>query len=110
MTLGEKQRKFSKMLAELILWAYEQGYEIAIGEVYRTPEQAALNAKKGSGIKNSLHTMCLAADLNLFKDDVYLTRTEDHTELGKHWEEMGGSWGGRFGDGNHYSLEHNGIK
>ena len=110
MTLGEKQRKFSKMLAELILWAYEHGYEIAIGEVFRTPEQAAFNAANGKGIKNSLHTQCLAADLNLFKDGVYLTKTEDHKELGEHWESMGGAWGGRFNDGNHYSLEHEGRK
>ena len=110
MTLGQKQRKFSKMLAELILWAYEHGYEITIGEVFRTAEQAAINASKGTGIKNSLHTLCLAADLNLFKDGMYLTKTEDHTELGLQWESMGGSWGGRFNDGNHYSLEHEGRK
>ncbi len=106
MTLGQKQRQFSKMLAELILWAYEHGYEIAIGEVFRTPEQAALNAEKGKGIKNSLHTLCLAADLNLFKNGIYLTKTEDHKELGEHWESMGGTWGGRFSkpDGNHYQY------
>ena len=110
MTLGEKQRKFSKMLAELILWAYEQGYEITMGEVLRTKEQAALNASRGRGIKASLHCYCLAADLNLFKDGVYLTKTEDHKELGEKWESMGGSWGGRFRDGNHYSLEWEGKK
>ena len=101
MSLSDKQHKFTKMLAELILWAYEQGYTISMGEVFRTKEQAELNAKKGSGIANSLHTMCLAADLNLFKDGVYLTKTEDHTLLGEHWESMGGTWGGRFNDGNH---------
>jgi hypothetical protein len=26
------------------------------------------------------------------------------------WESIGGSWGGRFNDGNHYSLEHRGMK
>jgi uncharacterized protein YcbK (DUF882 family) len=106
MTLGEKQRKFSKMLAQLILWAYDSGYEITFGEVYRTPEQAALNAKKGTGIANSLHTKCLAADLNLFKDGMYLTKTEDHAALGAQWESMGGTWGGRFPkpDGNHYEY------
>ena len=110
MTLGDKQRKFSKMLAELILWAYEQGYEITMGEVFRTKEQAALNASRGKGIADSLHCYCLAADLNLFKDGVYLTKTEDHKELGEKWESMGGSWGGRFRDGNHYSLEWEGKK
>ena len=34
MTLGEKQRAFSKALAQLILYAYEQGYEISMGAVW----------------------------------------------------------------------------
>lgn len=110
MTLGEKQRLFVKMLSDLIRWAYEQGYELTLGEAYRTPEQAALNASKGIGIAKSLHTERLAIDLNLFKDGAYLQTTEDHKPLGEFWESMGGTWGGRFKDGNHYSLEHEGRK
>jgi hypothetical protein len=49
-------------------------------------------------------------DLNLFKDGKYLALTEDHKPLGEWWESQGGAWGGRFNDGNHYSLEHEGIK
>lgn len=109
-TLGEKQREFPLMVAALITWAYEHGYEITFGEAYRTPEQAALNAANGSGVANSLHTQRLAIDLNLFKDGVYLTDTKDHEPLGLEWERLGGSWGGRFGDGNHYSIEHGGIR
>jgi len=112
MTLGDKQREFTLMLAGLITWAYDQGYELTFGEVYRTPEQAAWNAAHGVGIVNSLHTKRLAADLNLFKDGVFLTTTEAHRPLGEKWESMGGSWGGRFTkpDGNHYSLAHEGVK
>jgi hypothetical protein len=62
MTLGQKQRLFSKMVAELILWAYGEGFELTFGEAYRTPEQAALNAAKGLGIKRSLHCDRLAID------------------------------------------------
>ena len=29
MTYGDKRRLFSKLFAELILWAVEQGYEVA---------------------------------------------------------------------------------
>ncbi|MEM8325646.1 M15 family peptidase, partial [Morganella morganii] len=68
MTLGEKQRKFTRMIADLIIFAYDNGYELTFSEAYRTPEQAALNAKSGAGIKNSLHTQRLAVDFNLFKD------------------------------------------
>ncbi|HEK2745614.1 M15 family metallopeptidase [Proteus mirabilis] len=110
MTLGEKQRKFTRMIADLIIFAYDNGYELTFSEAYRTPEQAKLNAKSGAGIKNSLHTQRLAVDFNLFKNGVYLTKTSDHQLLGEYWESIGGTWGGCFNDGNHYSLEHNGVK
>lgn len=113
MTLSEKQQLFTKLTAQLILWADEKGYRLTFGEAYRTPEQAALNAKKGSGISNSLHTQRLAVDLNLFINGVYQTRTEAYAPLGEYWESIGGSWGGRFKsnpDGNHFSLEHNGVR
>lgn len=110
MTLGQKQRLFTRMLADLIRFAYEHGYELTVGEAYRTPEQAALNAASGKGIANSLHTVRLAIDLNLFKDGQFLQTTEDHKPLGEFWESIGGAWGGRFRDGNHYSLEWEGRK
>lgn len=110
MTLGDKQRRFTRMVALLIQYAYEIGYELTFAEAYRTPEQAQRNAEAGTGIANSLHTDRLAVDFNLFKDGRYLTETEDHRKLGEFWESIGGSWGGRFGDGNHYSLSHGGRK
>jgi uncharacterized protein YcbK (DUF882 family) len=112
MTLGEKQRDFTLLVAELIRWTYEQGFELTFGEAYRTPEQAALNAKTGAGIANSLHTKRLAIDMNLFIDGIYQTQTEAYRPLGEKWEAMGGSWGGRFSkpDGNHFSLEHEGVR
>ncbi|AUZ65662.1 M15 family metallopeptidase [Citrobacter sp. CFNIH10] len=113
MTLGEKQQLFTVMIGNLIHWAEEKGYRLTFGEAYRTPEQAALNAKKGSGISNSLHTQRLAVDFNLFINGQYMTRTEDYRPLGEFWESIGGSWGGRFKsnpDGNHFSLEHNGVR
>lgn len=110
MTLSEKQALFTVKIAQLINWADEHGYRLTFGEAYRTPEQAALNAKAGKGIKNSLHTQRLAVDFNLFKNGVWLTKSTDHLPLGEYWESIGGTWGGRFNDGNHYSLEHNGVK
>ncbi|MDT2035562.1 M15 family metallopeptidase [Providencia rettgeri] len=110
MTLSEKQALFTVMIAKLICWADEHGYRLTFGEAYRTPEQAAANAKSGKGIKNSLHTQRLAVDFNLFKNGVWLTKSTDHQPLGEYWESIGGTWGGRFNDGNHYSLEHNGVK
>lgn len=111
MTLGSKQRKFTLMIAQLIQWAYEQGYELTVGDAYRDPRlHGQVGEKKGYGSAVSLHKQRLAMDLNLFKDGKFLTTTEDHLPLGEKWESMGGSWGGRFNDGNHYSLEHEGRK
>lgn len=111
-TLGQKQRRFTLLVAKLIEYAYSQGYELSFGEAYRTPEQAAANAKSGKGIANSLHCDRLAIDLNLFKDGTYLTSSESHRPLGEFWESLDPNcaWGGRFGDGNHYSYMHGGRK
>ncbi len=112
MKLSEKQAVFAVMVARLILWADEHGFRVTFGEAYRTPEQAALNAKKGSGIANSLHTQRLAVDLNLFVNGDYQTQSAAYLPLGEFWESIGGSWGGRFKkpDGNHFSLEHDGVR
>lgn len=109
-TLVDLQNKFALMTAQLINKANELGYQVSLGEAYRTPEQAALNAKKGTGIKKSLHTERLAIDINLFKNGQYLALADDHRPLGEWWESIGGAWGGRFGDGNHYSLAYGGRK
>jgi len=101
-SLGEKQRDFMWMISLLIQRAYELGYEMSAGDFW---------AKDGHS-KMSCHYIRLAADINLFKDGVYLTETADHEELGIFWEALGGTWGGRFSspDGNHYSIEHEGRK
>ncbi|EHK1051011.1 M15 family metallopeptidase, partial [Escherichia coli] len=110
--LSEKQQLFAVMIADLIHWAQEHGYRLTFGEAYRTPEQAALNAKSGKGIRNSLHTLRLAVDFNLFINGKYQADTDAYRPLGEYWESIGGTWGGRFSraDGNHFSLEHNGVK
>ena len=88
------------MVSRLIRFAYNMGYELTFADAYATTGH----------MENSLHYKRLAVDFNLFKDGRYLTRTEDHAPLGEYWEAIGGTWGGRFNDGNHYSLEHNGVK
>ena len=99
-TLRMKQSRFARLISLLIQYADANGFEITIGDVW---------AKSGH-CKGSLHYKRLALDINLFKNGVYLTTTEAHKPLGEYWESIGGSWGGRFGDGNHYSLEHLGKR
>ena len=115
MKLSEKQAIFTANIARLVVFAYQQGYRLTYGEAWRPPEMAKLNAKSGRGISNSLHTIRLAVDFNLFKDGVFLSATEDHAELGKYWKTLHplNRWGGDFKsrpDGNHYSMEHNGVQ
>ena len=138
-TLGQKQRRFVRLVNKLITFAHDNGYELSFGEAKRSDEQAEINAlgtmgrahlavllaqhdlrplanaisnNAGSGIRNSLHENSLAIDLNLFKDGKYLSETEDHRQLGEYWESLDDDccWGGRFKDGNHYSIAHCGKK
>lgn len=113
MTLGQKQRLFSKLVAQLILWAYDQGYEVTTGDFFRDPRvHGAIGEKKSYSHPKSCHKLKLAGDLNLFKDGKYLDETEDHRPLGEKWESMHPlcCWGGHFNDGNHYSLKHEGMR
>lgn len=115
MTLRQKQSAFTRLVAHLILHAYRQGYELTLGEAYRSPEEAARLEKAGKGIKASLHTQRLAIDLNLFKDGRFLTSSEDYRPLGLWWEQQSTEgyeccWGGTFADGNHFSISHGGRK
>lgn len=111
MTLREKQSKFARMVARLIDKAFELGYEVTLGDAYRDPRlHGGIGVKMGYGHPKSCHKLRLAIDLNLFKNGKFLTTTEDHRQLGEWWESIGGTWGGRFNDANHYSLEHEGMK
>lgn len=95
MTLLQRQQEFMRQLPRLIDKAHELGYEVTGGDLFR-------DARCPYGSKSSRHKVRLAIDLNLFRDGQYLSSTEDHEPLGTWWESVGGIWGGRFEDGNHY--------
>jgi hypothetical protein len=105
LTLREKQSKFVEMVGKLIDFAYSlPDVELTFGETY--------NAQGVGHMRGSLHYIRLAIDLNLFVAGEYRTDTASYEPLGKFWESIGGSWGGRFssGDGNHFSIEHEGRR
>src|SRR5512133_3422564 len=98
--LRDKRALFTRLLAMLINRMIEEGYTPLIGK---------------DGLKHmtgSLHYEGLAADIDLFKGDAYLTLSSDHQQFGKWWESLDVScrWGGRFKkpDGNHYSVTYQG--
>lgn len=102
-TVRQKQQRFARMVAHLIQHANLLGYEVTFGHATRCDDCPV-------GAARSLHKIRLAVDLNLFRNGRYLRSTKAHEPLGVFWEGLGGSWGGRFNDGNHYSLEHGGRK
>jgi len=105
LTLRQKQSKFVLMLGRLFDFISICGYEVTLAVGY-VPPGITTRAKW------SLHHKRLAQDLNLFHHGKYLRTTRAHRRFGLYWESLGGSWGGRFKrkDGNHYSLEHNGVR
>lgn len=113
MGLNTKQARFTFKIASLIVWAREQGYELIGAELFRTPEQAEIYAKKGKGIKNSVHRKKLALDLFLLKDGKITWDTDDYRPIGEKWKTMDpdSRWGGDFKrrDGVHFSFIHNGV-
>jgi hypothetical protein len=111
MTLSEKQQTFARNVTTLIEYIYQHGYAVTFGEAYRTPEQAAIYAKEGKGIVDSLHCKRLAIDLNLFKGEEYISdgKVPEYALIGEFWEKLDplNRWGGRFtrGDYNHYEMQ-----
>lgn len=99
--LLKRQQEFMRLLPMLLERAFELGFEVTGGDLYRDP-------RCPYGSKSSRHKSRLAIDLNLFKDGAYITTTEGHRELGEWWEAQGGVWGGRFNDGNHYEAPYPG--
>lgn len=101
--LFDKRAKFTRLLPRLIDKMVSDGY---------TP----LHGRDGlKHMKNSLHFLGLAVDIDLFKDGKYLTATEDHKPFGEFWESLDADccWGGRFKDnpdGNHYAIGYGGRK
>lgn len=97
--LEKEQQLFAQQAAQWIAYVYSKGYSITFGETYRTPEQAALNAEKHIGIKDSLHCKRLAMDFNLFDPKGNLVSDfKEYEQFGSFWESLDkvNRWGGRF--------------
>jgi hypothetical protein len=106
-TLGDQQRVFMRLLPRLLDFIHSKGYEVTLGDGYRSPVVfGGIGQATGYGHPSSYHKSRLAIDLNLFLDGIYLVHTDDHRKFGEYWESLHPmcTWGGRFNDGNHYSF------
>lgn len=119
MTLGEKRVLFTGLLGGLLAYAAEQGILVALDEVKRGKQQAEWNAAHGVGIVNTLHGLALAADLLLYRRAadgslVYVSDGDapEYARLGAWWKAAHEltCWGGDFGDPDHFSVTHNGVR
>lgn len=118
MTLSSARCRFSYYVAHLLLEMFKEGYWACFDEV---TERLTERDPTSDHMKGSVHHQGLAADINLYTRTEdgsleYQSTTEAHRRFGEMWEEWGESaghplrWGGRFGDGNHYSWEWDGRK
>ena len=111
-TLGQKQRRFVKMLGALIDWAYQNGYELSEGEGKRTQQQAMWDAAHGSGIQHSNHIIQLAHDFNVYKNGVWLSDAKQYPDLCAYWKSLApdACAGADWGDSDHFSIAYQGRK
>ena len=112
-TPRQKQTRFLKLRRRLEEYAESLGYELTLGDSFRDSRvHGEIGVKMGYGHRNSCHKLRLAQDYNLFLGGQWLPKTVDFEPLGIFWESLAedARWGGRFADGNHFSLEHNGNK
>lgn len=107
MTLREKQSIFALNISKLIIWAFDNGYEITLGESQRTNDQQLLyfmgyklfvcgsslklaKTKKLSKTMYSLHKKKLALDLNVFKEGRLLNKYDKELfkPLAEYWKSL----------------------
>lgn len=100
MELYKEQSQFAFDVAKLLQHIQSRGLHVTFADAYRDPAMAAIYAKKGIGIVNSLHCKRLAIDLNIFDPAGNYIAEDDaiYEELGHFWESLDkvNRWGGRF--------------
>jgi hypothetical protein len=108
--LVEQQQAFTRLVAQLITWTYEQGYALTFGEAYRTLQQQRWYVDQGlSHTLTSRHRDRRAIDLNLFVDGKYQTDYKAYLPLGEYWKSLdkhcvwGGDWE-TLRDANHFEY------
>ncbi len=113
MTLNEKQILFTELQARWTVWCFDNGYPIILAEAFRPTWVAEEYARRGKGIKNSVHTKKLAVDVFRTIDGVVTWDLEAYEPIGEKWKTMHTlcRWGGNFRnrDAVHHSFEHNGV-
>lgn len=89
MLLWTKQVLFTKHVILLLQFIFNQGTNVTLGEVWRSPEQAEWNYEHHLGIIQSLHCKRLAIDLMFHEmDGSYIKDPKRYEAAGKYWESL----------------------
>jgi hypothetical protein len=109
MKLSSLQSTFAVNVALLILEMSKPPFTCTLGEAFRTSEQAAWDAARGIGIKDSQHCKRLAVDLMIFHDGVWCTDGESYRPFGEYWKTLNSlnRFGGDFArkDWVHFEMQ-----
>ena len=116
MKLIDKQKLFSRLVADLIAGIYAMKLSCTLGDAYRDPRvHGKYGEKKYYSASKSNHKIRLALDVNLFDEDGNYISDGDHPaykRVGEFWKSRHElcEWGGDEGreDANHFSLNHEG--
>ena len=89
MSMVAEQAAFLQDVAKLITWAFDNGFTLTGGELFRAPEQQAIYVKTGrSKTMNSNHLKRCAIDLNIFVNGVLCYDKTKLAPLGAYWESL----------------------
>ena len=97
MSLVTEQAAFLKDMILLLEKAYELGFVVTAGELFRTVEQQQIYVKTGrSRTMNSNHLRKCAIDLNFFLDGKLIYDIKLLEPLGAYWKSLNpkNDWGG----------------
>jgi hypothetical protein len=107
-SLGKKQELFAWAMGKLLCYVYERGYRARLGDFHRPDKQGHM--------PGSLHYEKLAGDVNVFFEGKWLDSYDAGPlvwdDLGWYWKQLHPlcTWGGDFGDFNHFSVTNGGKK
>lgn len=104
MATNKEQFEFVKLvslwLPRVVYYCEQNNTFATFGDAYRDP-------RCPYGSERSKHHERLAIDINLIKNRKLIRDSQGHSELGEEWKRISSNctWGGRWGDFNHYSFK-----
>jgi len=118
--LLDKRLKFTRDIVTLFAkFNQVPGIALALGRDFDEQYEKTTSGKPLRHMRNSLHYLGLANDIAVYHRKgnrwVYMEDTKSYEAMGLFWESLSDSigkncWGGRFEDGNHFSISYGGKK